>query len=247
MTAPDLRPPLVVLHGALGAAAQFTALTPLLVAHFRVVTLDFRGHGPRPVSLDSDGTPDGAPWRLTRFVDDLAALIQAENLAPARVFGYSMGGYAALALAARAPELVQSVLTLGTKFEWDAPTAAQAAAWLDPAAMRAKVPAFADALAARHHAGSGWEAVVRGTADVLRDLGRAPLLGAAVLATIGQPVRVLVGDRDATVSVEETAAAYRALPAGQLGVLPGTAHPFERLSPAALVAHLLEFFAPAGA
>ncbi|MBC7449073.1 MAG: alpha/beta fold hydrolase, partial [Hymenobacteraceae bacterium] len=111
MTAPDLRPSLVLLHGALGAAAQFTSLAPLLVARFRVYTLDFAGHGPRPVSADN--------WRMDHFVDNLVALLDAENLGPARVFGYSMGGYAALVLAARQPARIHSVLTLGTKFEWD--------------------------------------------------------------------------------------------------------------------------------
>ncbi len=233
--APDLRPPLVLLHGALGAAAQFAPFVPLLTAHFRVYTLDFAGHGPRPAS------PDG--WRLTHFADNLAELLMTENLGPARVFGYSMGGYAALVLAIRQPALIHSVLTLGTKFVWDEPTAAREAARLEPAAMLAKVPAFTETLADRHAAGAGWEVVLRGTAEVLRDLGHTPLLTADVLAGIRQPVRVLVGDRDATVSVEETAAAYRALPAGELGVLPGSPHPLERVPPAALVAQLLDFFA----
>lgn len=238
MTASDSRSTLVLLHGALGAAAQFTQLAPLLNPYFRVLTLDFAGHGARPA--DADG------WRLARFADDLAALLRTEHPGPARVFGYSMGGYAALVLAARQPALIHSVVTLGTKFEWDEATAAREAARLDPAVIQAKVPAFAAALAARHAAGVGWETVVRGTADVLRDLGRAPLLSPSVLAGIAQPVRVLVGDRDATVSVEETAAAYRALPAGQLGVLPGTPHPLEQVSLTGLVDQLLHFFAPSG-
>ncbi|MBC7448114.1 MAG: alpha/beta hydrolase, partial [Hymenobacteraceae bacterium] len=111
---------------------------------------------------------------------------------------------------------------------------------------RAKVPTFAEALAARHAAGAGWEAVVQGTAGVLRNLGRAPLLDPSVLTSIRQPVRVLVGDRDATVSVAETTAAFRALPAGELGVLPNTPHSLEQVPAAALAAQILDFFAPNG-
>lgn len=234
---PDPRPPLVLLHGALGSAAQFAFLRPLLETQFRVLTLDFDGHGPQAVREGN--------WRLSHFVENLAALLTTENLVPARIFGYSMGGYAALVLAARQPSLIHSVLTLGTKFVWDEATAAREAARLDPTTLQAKVPAFAQALAARHAAGAGWEAVVRGTAEVLRDLGRAPLLNAAVLAGIAGPVRLLVGDRDATVSVEETAAAWRALPAGQLGVLPGTPHPLEQIAPERLAAQIADFFIPA--
>ena len=228
MTAPDLRPPLVLLHGALGTAAQLAPLAELLEPRFRVLTLDFAGHGPRPAPIGG--------WRLQRFVENLAEYLAAENLGPVRVFGYSMGGYVALALAAQRPALVHSVVTLGTKFVWDEATAAAETSRLDPAVIAAKVPGFAATLASRHAEGAGWEAVVRGTAEVLRDLGRAPLLSPAVLAGIPHPVRVLVGDRDATVSIEETANAYRMLPAGQLGVLPGIPHPLERVNPLAMVA-----------
>ena len=233
MTASDLRPPLVLLHGALGAAEQLQPLAELLAAHFRVLPLDFAGHGARPAAPDS--------WRLTHFADNLAELIMAENVAPARVFGYSMGGYAALTLAARRPELVEAVVTLGTKFFWDEATAAREAAPLDPATIQAKVPGLAAAPAARHAAGAGWEAVVRGTADVLHGLGREPLLTPEVLAGIRQPVRILVGDRDNTVSIEETAAAFRALPIAELGVLPNTQHPLERVDPTTLALHCQAF------
>ncbi len=239
MPTSDQRPPLVLLHGALGAAAQFSPLSELLSPYFRVLTFDFAGHGGRSAA------PDG--WRMQHFVEELAAWLQAELTQPAQFLGYSMGGYVALALAAQHPALVRGVVTLGTKFVWDEATAAHEAARLDPAVISAKVPVFAATLTERHTAGAGWEAVVRGTADLLRDLGRAPLLTPDVLTTIAQPVRVLVGDRDATVSIEETAAAYRVLPAGQLGVLPGTPHPLERVVPLMLVAHLKGSFKPPGA
>ncbi len=245
MTPADARPPLVLLHGALGAAAQLAPLAALLADDFRVLTLDFAGHGARRVSTAGSTSEEEAEhdnWRLETFVDNLAELIETENIGPARVFGYSMGGYAALTLAARQPALIHSVLTLGTKFVWDEATAARETARLDPAVIRSKVPAFADALAALHVDGAGWETVVRGTADVLRRLGQAPLLTPDVFASIRQPVRVLVGDRDATVTVEETATAFRALSGGQLGVLPATPHPLDRVPLRALTEQIRTFF-----
>jgi hypothetical protein len=53
-------------------------------------------------------------------------------------------------------------------------------------------------------------------------------------------VRVVVGDRDDTVSVEESAAVARALGAGSLTVLPNTPHPIERVDLAGLVPVLLD-------
>ena len=54
------------------------------------------------------------------------------------------------------------------------------------------------------------------------------------LRVVTHPVRVMVGDRDATVSVEESAAVARILPAGELAVLPRTPHPIDGLSAGAL-------------
>jgi pimeloyl-ACP methyl ester carboxylesterase len=153
-----------------------------------------------------------------------------------------MGGYVALLLATTAPERVAAVATLGTKFHWDPGVAAREAGRLDPTAIRAKVPRFAEALAARHEGAGGWEGVLARTAELLRDLGDRPALGPAELSRVAQPARVMVGDRDATVSVEETAGAFRTLPAGELAVLPRTPHPLEQVDVGRLAAAVADFF-----
>jgi len=217
---------LLLLHGALGASAQFAALAPLLSGRHRVHVLDFEGHGAAPAGE--------RPARIEHLAGNVLAHLDAAGVERAHLFGYSMGGYVALHLAATQPARVAGVVTLGTKFTWDPAIAAREASRLDPAVLRAKVPRFADALAERHAGAGGWEQVLARTADLLRALGDRPLLDAEVLSTIAQPVRVMVGDRDATVSVEETAAAYRALPAGELAVLPRTPHPLEQVDMARL-------------
>jgi len=113
---------------------------------------------------------------------------------------------------------------------------------LDPNAIRAKVPGFANTLAIRHENAGGWEAVLTQTADLLRELGDHPLLSDRNLARIRQRVRVIVGDRDNTVSVEESAAVAGALGAGSLTVLPNTSHPIEQVDLAKLAPALLECF-----
>ena len=217
----DGTPHLLLLHGALGASAQFAALAPLLSPRFRVHAPDFEGHGR---TAPSDGPP-----RMERLAEQVLAYVDAHGIARAHVFGYSMGGYVGLHMAATQPARVASVTTLGTKFVWDPALAEREAARLDPAVIQAKVPRFASALAERHEGAGGWEGVLARTAALLRALGADPLLGPEVLAGIAQPVRVMVGDRDATVTVEETAAAQRALPLGELSVLPRTPHPLEHV------------------
>lgn len=213
---------LLLLHGALGASDQFAPLLPLLGDGVRPHRLDFEGHGAAPAR--------GRPYRIEHFAENVAEYVEreADRLGgPVRIFGYSMGGYVALHLAAERPELVDRVMTLGTKFAWTAESVASEVGMLDPARIRARVPQFADALAARH-AAAGWESVLDRTAEMMRALGDRPVLAPDRLAAVRQRVRLAVGDRDRTVSLEETAGAYRALPNAELEVLPGTPHPLEK-------------------
>ena len=70
---------------------------------------------------------------------------------------------------------------------------------------------------------------------------------ADALATVDLPVRVMVGDRDATVTLDETAAAYRALPRGELAVLPRTGHPLEQVDVTRLAGELVDLLRRADA
>ena len=225
---------IVLLHGALGAGNQLDGLAAVLRPHFRVHQLDFEGHANAP--------PRGRPFRIQFFAENVVDLLDTLGINSARLFGYSMGGYVAAHLAMQHPQRVDAVATLGTKFRWDQETASREAGRLDPKAIRAKVPRFADALATRHENAGGWEAVLAHTGDLMRELGDHPLLSDDNLARIRQRVRVIVGDRDNTVSVEESAAVAGALGAGSLTVLPSTPHPIEQVDLAKLAPVLLECF-----
>jgi len=211
----------VLLHGALGAADQMAPLAERLAARGRVHVVEFAGHGATP--------GDGRPYAMADFVAQVVAALDARDVARATLVGYSMGGYVALLLAAAHTARAARVVTLGTKFRWDAATAERDARRLDAATIRAKVPRFADALAARHADAGGWEAVLERTAALLRGLGEHAPLTDDTLRAATCPVRVMVGDRDATVTVEETAGAWRMLGDGELAVLPHTPHPIEQV------------------
>jgi pimeloyl-ACP methyl ester carboxylesterase len=159
----------------------------------------------------------------------------------AAVFGYSMGGYVALLLAAESPELVTSVATLGTKLAWTPDVAARETSRLDAATIRAKVPKFADMLERRHAAAGGWETVLAKTAVLMTELGDRAIVDTDVLSRIHQPVRLMVGDRDNVVTVDETVVAVQTLERGELGVLPKTPHPFEQVRLPLLATLLRDF------
>ncbi len=93
--------PLVLVHGSWGDHENWAPVVPGLAGRFRVITYDRRGHSrsERPAGQGS----------IHEDADDLAALLEALELAPAHVAGNSGGGAVALDLAARRPELLRSL------------------------------------------------------------------------------------------------------------------------------------------
>lgn len=156
---------------------------------------------------------------------------------PFKVFGYSMGGYVALLLAAMRPLRVEAVATLGTKFDWTPETAAKETARLKPTLMQEKIPAFVQFLATRHGADK-WETVVNRTAEMLTRLGQSPDLNQARLAQIICPVFIGRGSLDTGVTRKESEAAASAVPHGQYIELLDIKHPFEQVSKTILADYL---------
>jgi pimeloyl-ACP methyl ester carboxylesterase len=216
----------VILHGALGSAAQMAPVAAAFDAPWQPVLVELPGHG---------ATPLGAvPFTIEGFAAWLGDELLARGLHQPVVFGYSMGGYVALALEVAAPGTFAAVVTLGTKFDWTPEGAARDAGRLDPVRLAAKVPQFAAELAARHGGAGGWERVLPDTAILLRVLGAAPPLTPEALARVRIPVIVSVGENDDTVSVDETQSAASAL-SGRAVILPGVPHPIERVPTGTIV------------
>jgi pimeloyl-ACP methyl ester carboxylesterase len=225
--------PLLLLHGALGSADQMRGFEKVFDGERQVFVIDFSGHGR---NADDSGKADSSGgFTIGRFAADVRALLDANGIRKADVFGYSMGGYVGLHVARHHPDRIGSVMTLGTKFAWDPATAGKEAARLDPEVLEAKVPAFAAQLRERH--GGDWATVVRSTAGMMRGLGAAQDLTADDLRAIPHRALIAVGDRDAMVSIAESS-----LPAGECLVLPATPHPFEHVNYDVLAYHARHFF-----
>jgi pimeloyl-ACP methyl ester carboxylesterase len=93
---------LVTVHGDWVDHTSWQLVVPGLAEHFRVLTYDRRGHSrsERPVAQGARRSDE----------DDLAALIETLDLAPAHLVGNSYGASISLGVAARRPELVRSVI-----------------------------------------------------------------------------------------------------------------------------------------
>lgn len=217
---------LILLHGAIGAMDQLKPLADTLSTDYKIHRFNFYGHGDQ----EMPASPFSIPLFAQQLSDYIGANIPTGELI--HIFGYSMGGYVALYLAKHQPQKFSKLITLGTKFHWDITTAEKEVKMLDSATIQTKLPEFAAQLQNRHK--SGWENVLSKTAEMMLQLGLAspnsPLvLKAADLALISNPVLILLGDRDKMVSIDETISVHQALPNAQLGILPATQHPIERV------------------
>ncbi|MBO9155230.1 alpha/beta fold hydrolase [Chitinophaga sp. GCM10012297] len=226
-----MKPALMLLHGALGSSRHFDAIVPILSEQYVIHRFDFHGHG---------GTPlPSSPLSIETCTSQLLDYIRQNGLGPVAIFGYSMGGYVALHAALQAPEAVLRVQTLATKFNWSPEAAAKETRQLDAGFLREKAPAFVAQLEELH--GEGWKDLLPATAGLMTALGANPLLTPDNLSTIHIPVRVMVGDRDVMVGVEETLHVFKSLPQASMAVLPDTKHPLDRVNNAVLIWEIRSF------
>ncbi|MAP12753.1 MAG: alpha/beta hydrolase [Gammaproteobacteria bacterium] len=213
------KPPILLLHAALGAKDQLAPLANQFADAFTVLTMDFDGHGERAAA--------GEELRYETMAADAVALLDEHGLNNVPVFGHSMGGYVGLFLCVHFPERVRALHTLGTFFEWGPESAGRMLTELNADVIAEKVPNYAAALEARH-TGIGWRAVIERTAGMIERTGAAPPVALEQLAEVRQPVRVGVGDRDHLTSVDACMKLSRALPNGEMIVFPRAGHPIER-------------------
>lgn len=213
------KPPLVLLHGALGSQEQFQRLRPLLQANYEVHTLDFSGHGPKR----SD-----TPFSIELFAHDVEMFMAENAIEKADFFGYSMGGYVALKLALDKPGMVRRLLTLGTKFDWTPISAAKEVKMLNPEKIEEKVPKFAEMLASRHGTGD-WKNMMNKTAQMMLDLGAKPVLAEAKLKEIESQVFITLGEKDNMVGIDESRWACEHLAKAQFEQVDGFVHPIEQV------------------
>ncbi len=97
-------PPLVLLHGFTGSAANWSEHAGVFAASFTTYAIDLIGHG------RSESPPDPDRYRVERCVDDLTVLFDRLGIEATGLLGYSMGGRVALHLALAVPERVRALV-----------------------------------------------------------------------------------------------------------------------------------------
>ena len=91
-------PPILLLHGITSFGGTWDWIVPELAERFRVLRLDFRGHG------RSDRAPD--EYHPAGYLSDAVAAIEQAAGQRCVVMGHSLGGATAAALTQQRPDLV---------------------------------------------------------------------------------------------------------------------------------------------
>ena len=99
---PNSGPPLVLLHGLGRDCHDFSVLFPQFSRRWHVYAVDLRGHGKSgrvPRGYSSDG-----------YASDIVLFLKNVVGQPAFLFGHSLGGVAAMRVAAEEPPLVRALI-----------------------------------------------------------------------------------------------------------------------------------------
>jgi pimeloyl-ACP methyl ester carboxylesterase len=224
--------PLVLLHGGLlTIGLNFGPLLEPLSASRQVIAVEFQGHG---------HTADtGRPMTIEALAGDVVALLDQLGIAEADLFGFSLGGLVACAVALGTPARVGKLIVASADAhrppgrdsqplgEDRLPTPADRQSWLDGYTQAAPGPADFDELTARTgamvHQFPGWTGELRSL--------RAPTL-------------LIFGDRD-FMPLPDVVEMFGLLPNAQLAVLPGTTHVGVTRRPGEVLALITPFLAGA--
>jgi pimeloyl-ACP methyl ester carboxylesterase len=234
-------PPVVLVHGIGADAHVWDEVVPPLAKRFRVYALDLRGFG-RTVR------PPLPRLSYDLWVDDVRGFVDRVAGGPASLVGWSLGGAVGLNVGLRHPQVLRTLVLIGTPSPLRPPTdrsgfnerlrLAEAGAPIEE--IVDKTFEFTEAAYSPHTRATNPAAVDRMRQTLLRNDPRAyaemveanrarPDISAR-LAEIRVPTLVLVGEDDARTPVEMSEDLNRSIPDSYLKILPGCGHfyPYEQ-------------------
>jgi pimeloyl-ACP methyl ester carboxylesterase len=215
--------PLLVLHGAFMTIGAMEAFVSALAGARQIIAVELQGHGH---TADVD-----RPLSYEQMADDVAGLIRHLDIGRADVFGYSMGGGAALQLAMRHPALVRKLVVASASSTSDG---VYPEVW---AGIEQITPELFD--------GTPWKEEYDRVApnpdafptlvEKMKELDLQPFAWPPEeIRAISAPTMVVIGDSDGT-TPEHAVELFRlrgggvfgdlaGLPDARLAILPGTTH-----------------------
>ncbi len=243
--------PVLFIHGFPHDRSLWHHQCSALSTHVRCIAPDLRGFG--------ESSTEG-PYSIDQYADDLAQLLAHLDVRQAVVCGLSMGGYVAMAMWRRHPQIILALVLCDTKAGSDTDEGRKKRNELIALAEREG----SHAIAATQIAGMLGKTTREKRPDiVLRTqamMQRAPVAGIVgaltamrdrpdakpTLATVTVPTLVVVGDEDVLTPVAEAEGIVSALSANakaKLEVIHGAGHASCMERPAGVTHVLAEFLA----
>ncbi len=209
----------------------------------------FRGAGP----AFEDTALAGAT--MDDYADDVLALMDQLDTERSAVAGLSMGGYIAMALAARAPERISHLILADTRMTADTPEGRAGRDTMKAGVERVGAQAAADAMLPKL-IGETTRREQPDLADAVRhliEINRAEAISGAIdalksrpdrtetLARLTVPSLVICGAEDVITPPADSEAMARTMPGARLEVIPRAGHLSNLEQPAAFSAALQAF------
>lgn len=179
---------------------------------YRLLLPDFRGHGRT--------TAAGKDWDTSIIAEDMAGFIRNMGLRKVHLIGYSLGGGVALHLAARYPELVKSIVTIGCGGVADGTGAKE---YEPEELLKRNESAFIERIKIQNLPATGgdWEHHMR---QSVRDWRLYPCLTDKDWEQLTMPMFLIGGEFDTYASRDRLLSMQEKCPKAQVWVVPGCGH-----------------------
>ena len=218
--------PVLLLHGGLSSTDSWDYTMLHALKKRRVFAYDRTAHG-------RTGTREGF-YHFDFQTDEAIAYIEDVIKEPVHLIGWSDGGIISLMVAIKRPDLVKSIVAIGTNYHYDSGlTLVQE----DPEIIISEEDAAKFAMRSPDPAHMQ-EIIIRKAYEVWNS---EPTMSKDDLAQITCPVLVLTGD-DEPFSNHHTIDLYESLPDGRLAIIPGASHFVVKEKSSIVQAHIRDFY-----
>jgi pimeloyl-ACP methyl ester carboxylesterase len=240
---------IVFAHGLLCNTRLFDHQVAALKDRYRCIAFDFRGQG------QSEVTRSG--YDMDTLTEDAAGLIRALNVGPCHFLGLSMGGFVAMRLALRHPELIRSLVLVSTSADEEPrerlfryKVMSFIARWISMRLVAGKVKGimFAQKFLtdpARAAEQEEWRqrllanSPVGATRAAYGVFSRLPIIDQ--IAVIRVPTLIIVGENDIATPPEKSRRIQERIAGSKVVVVAGSGHTVTVEEPAAVNAAIVDF------
>lgn len=216
--------PLVLLHGGIVTAEMMYGERIVdLARDYHIYAPDSRGHG-------RTNNPAGT-LGYAQMADDVAGFIDALDIHHPHLAGYSDGGQISLEFGIRHPGKARTLTLGGTISSASTAYLDTLQSWgftapgeVDYGKLEATFGKFLATVKTVHGQASGphyWKTFLPQISELWRSV---PTYSDQQLASIADPVLVIMGDRDGEDGLDHARRLYGAMPNAQLAIVPGSPH-----------------------